>query len=130
MHRLSRRRFLEVVGVAAALPLPACSSSDADDAPATFFTSEERRDLGALANYVIPPEGSSPGGADLGAVPYIERLLTAFDVDPPAIFADGPFSGRKPTPDGYGAANDFARFTTLDRVQEKAWRIRLYGGGI
>ena len=34
--------------------------------------------LAALANVVIPP-GATPGGADLGAVAYVERLCTAFE---------------------------------------------------
>ena len=61
--------------------------------------------------------------AAMGAVGYIERLLTAFDVTPPALHAGGPFSGRRP-----GATqNDFARFLPLSRVSEAGWRLRLYG---
>ena len=56
-----------------------------------FFTDAERAALGALANAVLPPD-DTPGGADLGAVAYIERLLTAFDG---AMAASGPRSGTK-----------------------------------
>ena len=58
-------------------------------------------------------------------MPYIERLLAAFSVDPPAIFADGPFSGRTPFPDGTVPENAFRRFMELDRVSDAAWRLRV-----
>src|SRR4051794_34890529 len=118
---LSRRAMLKVFAVAAALPLPGCSSSsEGEQVAAGFFSESERRALGAIANVVIPPEQGSPGGEALGAVSYIERLCTAFDVSPPAIFADGPYSGRAPFADGSFPPNDFARFALLDRVQMKA----------
>ena len=137
--KVSRRAVLKVLGAGsvASLPgLPACDGYDGPTPkpakPGVFFTDAERRALGALANQIVPSEPDSPGAAELGAAAFIERLLTAFDVDPPAIFADGPYSGRQPLPDGKGGAgatppDDFLRFRPLDRVTEKAWRIRLYG---
>jgi hypothetical protein len=136
--KVSRRAVLKVLGASsvASLSVPACGGYDGPTPqpakPGVFFTDPERRALGALANHVVPSEPGAPGAAELGAAAYIERLLTAFDVDPPALFADGPFSGRQPLPDGKGGAgatppNDFVRFRRLDRVTEMAWRIRLYG---
>lgn len=107
--------------------LPGCSDTDTEVPGTGFFTNAERRAVNALANVVIPREDGSPGGGDLGAAAYIERLLTAFDVDPPALFADGPFSGRTAAADGTRPPNDFARFRRIDRVTERAWRIKLYG---
>ncbi len=81
---------------------------------------------------ILPPD-DTPGGAALGAVEYVERLLTAFDADPPALYAGGPYSGRQPFSDGNGApsanlpANDFATFLPLDRVALAAWRLQIYG---
>ncbi len=132
---VSRRTILKVLGAAALpLPLPAClESGSSGSGSGPFLSDDERRGLNALANYVIPPEGGTPGGGDLGAAAYVERLCTAFEVDPPAIFCDGPYSGRKPLPDGHGGEtgakppSDFARFLPLDRATEKAWRIRVYG---
>lgn len=131
MSRVSRRRFLEVLGagsVVSSLPgsLAGCSDDDTEVVTA-FFTGAERRAVNALANVVIPKEDGSPGGGDLGAAAYIERLLTAFDVDPPALFADGPYSGRAVAVDGTRPPNDFLRWRRIDRVTERAWRIRLYG---
>ena len=134
-NRVSRRVVLQVLGASSlgSLSMPACLDSTEDDETGGFFTGSERRALGALSNVVVPSEPGSPGGGDLGAAAYIERLLTAFDVDPPALFADGPFSGRNPLSDRKGGTdgvfppNDFLRFQRIDRVTEKAWRIKLYG---
>jgi hypothetical protein len=102
----------------------------------TFFTDAERRALGALANAVLPPD-QDPGGEALGAVPYIERLLTALDGvgpnDVPPILAGGPYSGRQPFSDGNGAPSttfpkdDFTNYLPLDRVSLAAWRLALFG---
>jgi hypothetical protein len=51
----------------------------------------------------------------------------------PQIFAGGPFSGRFPFPSDSGGAstnvppNDFTNFLPLDRVNERAWRLKLFG---
>lgn len=123
----SRREFLQWVGAGTAVLLlpPGCGS-------AGFFDESERRTLGALANAILPPDDTA-GGAALGAVEYIETLLTAFDHDVPFIFLGGPYSGRAPAPDDHGGAssasppNGFATPVALDRVAERAWRLKLYG---
>jgi hypothetical protein len=123
----SRREFLQWVGAGSALLLlpPGCASSP-------FFSPGERRTLAALANAVLPPDDTA-GGAALGAVEYIETLLTAFDQKVPMIFLGGPYSGRAPFADDHGVPsanappNAFLQPVALDRVAERAWRLRLYG---
>jgi hypothetical protein len=122
----------------AALSLPACRSSSSPAAPPapSFFTDAERRALGALANAVLPAD-QDPGGEALGAVPYIERLLTALDgLAPgavPEILAGGPYSGRQPFSDGNGApsqtfpGDDYIHYLPLDRVSLAAWQLALFG---
>lgn len=128
----SRREFLQgaagaalAAGPAAAREGSAATPADAT-APGAFLSEREQGVLAELADHVLP----GAGGA--GAVDYIEGLLTAFDHDPPRIYAGGPFSGRHPSPsDGATGErrpeNDFARFLPLNRVQERAWRLRLFG---
>jgi hypothetical protein len=131
---LTRRELVGLLGAgAAATLLPvACTSEAPPEVEASFFSEAERRALGALADRFLPPD-DLPGGAALGAVEYIESLLTAFDSDPPRIFAGGPFSGRRPFADADGAPktrspiDEFARFLPLTRAQDAAWRLRLYG---
>jgi len=52
---------------------------------------------------------------------YVDGLLGAFLVDPPRIWAGGPFSGR------HGGDAGFERFLALGAVEELAWRIRIEG---
>src|SRR4029077_17145462 len=52
---------------------------------------------------------------------YVDGLLGAFAVDPPRIWAGGPFSGRR------GGDAAFAEFIPLTRLDELAWRIRMEG---
>jgi hypothetical protein len=132
---VSRRQLLQMMGTgAAALAVPGCSQrfqNPATPGP-TFFTSEERLQLAALANYVLPPD-DAPGGADLGAVPYIETLLTCLEHPEPEIFLGGPYSGRRPFagPDGTATrnfpANDYVNHVPPGRLALKAWRLYLYG---
>ena len=101
-----------------------------------FFTDAERDALGALANAVLPPD-DTPGGKDLGAVAYIEKLCMAFDgsdaTHAPAIYGGGPFSGRMPFADDQGnpstnfPPNSFANFLFLDRVKDAGWRLAILG---
>jgi len=92
------------IPTAATPPAPGPPPAPAPVAP--YFTAEERSVLGVLADAVLPPD-DVPGGNALGAVDYIESLLTAFD---------GPF----PT-------NDFSNFLPLDRVAQRAWQLYIYG---
>ena len=77
--------------------------------------------LSAAVDRLIPPSGPHPGAAALGAVDYIDGLLGAFLVDPPRIFAGGPFSGRA------GGDASFGNFVPLRPVEELAWRTRIEG---
>jgi hypothetical protein len=133
----TRRELLQwVSAIGAASLLPGCGGNDPVAAPSGFFTDDERHALGALANAVLAPDAvalGSPGGKNLGAVAYVERLCTALDGPVPQIFAGGPFSGRHPFPSDTGGAsanvpaNDFVSFLPLDRVSERAWRLKLFG---
>ena len=88
--------------------------------------------LNGFADAILPRD-DQPGGADLGAATYIERLIHAYDATPPAIYANGPFSGRQPFPDATGAPSasfpddDFATYVELDRVLDAAWRLTIMG---
>ncbi|HUJ60739.1 MAG TPA: gluconate 2-dehydrogenase subunit 3 family protein [Kofleriaceae bacterium] len=120
---LTRRELIRLLGGAAALAqLPACG----DNAGDRVFTASELAMLDKLADVVIPPD-DQPGGSALGAVAYIERLITAFNQAMPPIYASGPFSDRNPNGDGTFPDNDFATFVELDRVNDAAWRLFVLG---
>ncbi|HEY1815918.1 MAG TPA: gluconate 2-dehydrogenase subunit 3 family protein [Kofleriaceae bacterium] len=125
---ISRRALLRMIGAGYALvKLPACTKSGDGT-----FTADQLAMLNGFADAVLPRD-DQPGGADLGAATYIERLIHAYDVTPPAIYAGGPFSGRQPFPDATGAPsasfpdNDFATYVELDRVLDAAWRLTIMG---
>jgi hypothetical protein len=86
-----------------------------------FLTAHEHAVLAAAADRLIPPLDAHPGGAALGVADYVDRLLGAFAVDPPLIFAGGPFSGRA------GGDASFDHFLPLSRHEEIAWRTRIEG---
>lgn len=127
MYRLNRRQFLQSLGAASAvLVWPAgCARSG-------FLTSSERMTLAALADAILPPD-DTPGGAALGAVDYIEALLTSLDGAAPSVLRAGPYSGRLPFADETGApsankpADAFLVPLPLDRVAARAWHLRLFG---
>lgn len=62
-----------------------------------------------------------PGAAEAGVADYVDRLLGAFLVDPPAIWAGAPTSGRA------GGPACFAAFVPLSTAEELAWRTRIEG---
>jgi hypothetical protein len=70
---------------------------------------------------LVPPADGHPGAAALGVVDYIDGLLDAFAVDPPRIWAGGPFSGRA------GGEAGFGRFLELSPLETLAWRTRIEG---
>jgi gluconate 2-dehydrogenase subunit 3-like protein len=136
---VTRRELLVWIGATSAtsaLTSIGCSSSvpPPTPLPATnpFLSEPERAVLGALADAVLPPD-DAPGGNALGAVDYIEKLLTAFSEETPLVYAGGPYSGRTPLPNDDGGASstsppdEFSIFLPLDRVAERAWRLRIFG---
>ncbi len=86
-----------------------------------FLSADEHATIAAACERLIPPLDAHPGGQALGCADYIDGLLGAFRVDPPRIWAGGPFSGRA------GGDPGFETFLTLNRVEELAWRTRIEG---
>jgi hypothetical protein len=78
-----------------------------------------------LADFLLPsiPPGASKPVYDI--VAYLENFLSAFDNDPPQIYAGGPFSNRDAPP---GTPDNFKEWLPLTRYQRLAWRLRLHGG--
>jgi len=86
-----------------------------------FLTDAEHRTLRAACDRLIPPLDDHPGAAALGVADYVDTLLAAFDVDPPRIWAGGPYSGRA------GGEPGFDAFLPLAPLEELAWRTRIEG---
>jgi len=85
-----------------------------------FLSDGQRRVLEAACSRLVPAD-DDPDATDLGAADYIDGLLGAFLVDPPRIWAGGPFSGR------FGGEPSFATFHRLAARDELAWRTRIEG---
>ncbi|MBI2895336.1 MAG: gluconate 2-dehydrogenase subunit 3 family protein [Deltaproteobacteria bacterium] len=135
--RVTRRRFLGgMVTLVCAPPIAVlgCGEGDGDpaptgptlvdgwEAPAGAHLAPERfATLAALFDALIPGDETSPGATQARAAWYVDQLLGAFDVDPPRIFAGGPYSGR------HGGADGFAELQPLTRVEELRWRTFLEG---
>jgi hypothetical protein len=71
-----------------------------------MFSDDERARLGATLDALVP------GAAAMGAVDYVERLLTALDHDPPRIWA-GPSAEE--------------RWLPLGPWERQAWAARIEG---
>jgi hypothetical protein len=133
--RLSRRAVLRggaLAGVALFVPVGRGGPGGArvavavdEDGP-TFLSDEELRTLRAVVGRFVPgpPEDPDPGAAEAGCAEAIDALLGAFTVDPPRIFAGGPFSDR-----GGSEVNHFEAFLPLDAYERTAWRLRIEGSG-
>ena len=128
---LTRRELLQrggLVAVAVFTPL-GCRDSTApavavpiDNEGTPFLTEAELRSLRAVADRLIPPDDGAVGGAEVGCAEAIDALLSAFSVNPPRIFAGGPWSDR-----GGSSINHFKQFIPLDDYEALAWRLRLEG---
>jgi hypothetical protein len=80
-----------------------------------FFSDDEYLVVAAACDRVVP------GARDAAVADYIDGFLGAFAVDPPRIWAGGPFSGR------HGGEARFAEFIPLSKIDELAWRTRIEG---
>lgn len=85
-----------------------------------FLTRQEYDSVAALCSVVIP-EDQDPGALSAHVADYIDFLLGAFTVDPPRIYAAGPYSGR------HGGEDGFRVYLPLSRVKEIAWRTAIEG---
>jgi hypothetical protein len=85
-----------------------------------FLSEGQRRILDAACARLVPAH-DEPDAVQAGAADYIDGLLGAFLVDPPRIWAGGPFSGR------FGGERSFASFHRLSAQDELAWRTRIEG---
>ena len=83
--------------------------------PHLYFNDDEYAVVEAGCERLIP------GAAEAGVADYVDGLLGAFAVDPPRIWAGGPFSGR------HGGDAAFADFIALSPLDELGWRTRIEG---
>jgi hypothetical protein len=83
--------------------------------PHLFFGDDDYAVIEAACERLIP------GATEVGVADYVDGLLGAFAVDPPRIWAGGPFSGR------HGGDAAFAAFIPLTSMDELAWRTRIEG---
>ncbi|MEZ5171532.1 MAG: gluconate 2-dehydrogenase subunit 3 family protein [Acidimicrobiia bacterium] len=67
-----------------------------------------------------PAEAGHPGAREAGVVVFIDLFLSAFDDDPPRIFAGGPWSNRHG-----GAENEMQDFVPLSAYEEEKWRAHI-----
>jgi gluconate 2-dehydrogenase gamma chain len=86
-----------------------------------YFDPESYTTVQAACERLIPAAEGHPGATALGVADYVDGLLGAFAVDPPRIWAGGPFSGR------YGGEASFGEFLRPSALEELAWRTRIEG---
>lgn len=77
--------------------------------------------LAAAMDALVPGSEASPGATIANAAWYLDQLLGAFSIDPPRIFAGGPYSGR------HGGVDGFHQLQPLTRVEQLRWRTYLEG---
>jgi len=78
------------------------------------LTDAQHRALRVLLDDLVPADGPTPGAGEAGGAEYVDRLLGALDVDPPRVWAAGPFSSG---PD----------WLELGPWERRVWRDRLAG---
>ena len=86
-----------------------------------YFDPDSYAIVEAACERLLPAAAGHPGATALAVADYVDGLLGAFLVDPPRIWAGGPFSGRA------GGEASFGTFLPLSRLEEVAWRTRIEG---
>lgn len=130
-----RPRRRSVLAAGAALPLAGAVAAAADDLPVAtaaattgyrFLTAHQAKVVVEATARLVPgpldepSEAGHPGAREAQVVRYVDRLLSAFDEQPPAVFAGAPWSDR------HAAGPDhLADFLPLSERQERAWRPRI-----
>ena len=120
------KAWLPVSAASAGNGAPAAGRGEAAVASYRFLTAQQAAVVVEATARLVPgplddpTELGHPGAREAGVVHFIDRLLSAFDEDPPAIFAGAPWSNRHTT-----GPDHLARFMPLIERQEKAWRKRI-----
>ena len=83
--------------------------------------------LSRLADSYLPVHSQESGKPVYDIATFLEAFLSAFDHDPPRIYAGGPFSDRHPLPNEPVPPDDFTGYLPLTRYQRLAWMLRLRG---
>jgi hypothetical protein len=129
----TRRDVLKAAGVGAAWAVfPGACKKAPTPYQLKFFSATEADAIGALADFILPPDSQLPGGKLLGAVEYIDSFLASFNGGGP-IYAGGPYSGRQPypNPDGTPSKNfppdDFSTALALDRISTVNFQLMISG---
>ena len=126
---LTRRAFVGSAGFLLLLrrfPRPLVEAAFAQPQPLRFFDEHGAAVVTEATARLIPgpeddpDEAGHPGAREAGVVHYIDLMLTAFDDDPPLIYAGGAWSDRRG-----GAENEMAKFVPLAPWEERAWRRKL-----
>ena len=99
----------------------------ANGAPNPVFDFNARNMLTRLAEWYLPVRSLDADKPVYDIVPFLENFFSAFDQDPPRIYAGGPFSGRHPVPGDPAPPNNFSESLPLTRYQRLAWKLRLGG---
>ncbi len=126
---LTRRTFCQgALTVACVAAVAGCegpaSTAEPSDEPSPTpspFDAHTTALLSAVMGTLIPGASGRAGAVEAGAPAYLVQLLSAFESDPPRIFAGGPYSGR------HGGLDGFSRFQKLTRVEELRWRTAIEG---
>lgn len=124
--QMTRRKFIKALGSAGMAFILMPYKFHGAHAASEFFDEDQLQILSHVVNSIFPH------ACRLGVLIFIENLLTAFECNPPRIYAGGPFSGRRPyskngRPTNEFPVNEFQNFLPLTRVQEQAWKLYLYG---
>jgi len=126
---LSRRALVGSVGFLVLLhrlPRPLVEAAFAAPAQLRFLDEHQAAVVTAATARLIPgpadepSEAGHPGAREAGVVHYVDLMLSAFDDDPPRIYAGGAWSDRSG-----GSENLMESFVPLSPAEERAWRKRI-----
>jgi hypothetical protein len=127
--KLTRERFVGSVGfllLLQQLPRSLVEAALAAPGPLRFLDEHEAAVVVEATARLIPgpsdepSEAGHPGAREAGVVQYVDVMLSAFDDDPPRIYAGGAWSDRHG-----GSENLMASFVPLSPAEERAWRERI-----
>lgn len=123
MRKLDRREFIKYTmgGISAIIfsgTLKGCGNKDREKL--LFFSERQFKIIENLMSRIIP-EGDTAGARSAGSAWYLDKFLGAFNIEPPLIYAGGPYSGR------YGGEANFLNFIPLTRIETLTWRIIIEG---